>query len=166
MARCPWAEISRPPGQCQRPSRCACGRSASRVAAPHRPAVMLSVWSGSSPGSDARHEGSSNHPHAWAGPLRGHREASPLGGRRREPTSRVTDPQKRLALCGDVPSPRGTPTNLPLLLQHPFFRARLRTQVSGDGLCGRAGASHGLVMPVPGDFTAALQKNGSDLIRH
>lgn len=157
MARCPWAEISRPPGQCQRPSRCACGRSAPRVAAPHRPAVMLSVWSGSSPGSDARHEGSSNHPHAWAGPL---------GGRRREPTSLVTGPQKRLALCRDVPSPRSTPTNLTLLLQHPFFRARLRTQVPGDGLYGRAGASHGLVMPVPGDFTAGLQKNGSDLTRH
>lgn len=152
------------PLQCQRPSSCARGRSAPRVAAPRRPAAMLSVWSGSSPGSDAHHEGSSNHPHAWAGPLRGHREASPLGGRRREPTSRVTGLPEVSGAVRGCPVPRSTPTSLTLLLQHPFFRARLRIQVAGDGLRGRAGESHGLVIPVPGDFTAALQKKKKDQI--
>lgn len=62
--------------------------------------------------------------------------------------------------------PRSTPTSSTLLRQHRVFRARLRTQVPGDGLRGRVGASQGLVMPVPGDFTAALQRNGSDFTRH
>lgn len=54
-----------------------------------------------------------------------------------------------------------------LLHLHPFFRAHLRTQVPGNALYGWAGESHGLVMPVSGDFTAVLQKKkGSNFTRH
>lgn len=54
--------------------------------------------------------------------------------------------------------PRSTPASSTLLHLHPFSLAHPRTQVPGNALCVWAGASHGLVMPVPADFTALLQK--------
>lgn len=74
----------------------------------------------------------------------------------------MTAPQKWLALCGG--SPRSTLASSTLLHLHPFFRAHLRTQVPGNALCGWAGESHGLVMPVPGDFTAVLQKKKDQIL--
>ena len=71
------------------------------------------------------------------------------------------DSPPRMAVAG-----RGCPRSVfppragPRLAAPSFASTRF-----SDGLRGRAGAERGLVTPVPGDFTAALQKNGSDFTR-
>lgn len=164
VARRPWAENpppTPPPRQRRRPPRCGRGRSAPRVAAPRRPVAMLATWSqGQIPVTRGARNTLTRGQDLWQ---------AAAGLRRLEAVARAhftgdSPPEGAGAARGCLSPSRGpcsTPTSS-TRFSAPVYAPKSQAMGSAAG----PGRTAGWRCPVPGDFTASLQRNGSDFTRH
>lgn len=162
MARCSWLESPQLSRQPCRPSRCAGDRSTPRACAPQPPGRCSESGPAPAQGQKPLTKG------AQITFTRGQDHCEVVVGLLHSKTV------ARACFQGDSPTeatgavrgypPHSTLASSTLLHLYPLFRAHLRTQVPGNALSGRAGKSHGLVMPVPADFAAVLQEKRDQIL--